>query len=242
MATSAFKTTDRIIDASLALFNAKGFANVPMSTIAMTVGISPGNLNYHFKSKADIVLAVYPLLQDALRQSKSAGEPFDAREGVRQLLEILRTMWRYRFFFNGLLQLLSDDRALRRRYQEMERNMVASIQAILDELIEQGDMHEIDAPNSTKILAHAWWMVWVSWLRFEQLESPRSAKPRNAALYDCIFLTVNLAQPYFVRAVVDAMLDALNAELPQSVLATARRQRLAAPKRARTARVGSSVA
>ncbi len=214
MPTAAPKTTERIIDASLALFNARGFANVPLSAIAMEVGISPGNLSYHFKSKADIVMAVFPQLQAALAESKRTGEDFIPKEGVRRLLEMFQTMWRYRFFFNGLLQLIADDRTMRKRYLELEGGMIESIQRILDELTVQGYIVPTAPWFSTHMWARSWWMMWLSWLRYEQLESPRSMRPRDSALYEAVVLTIGAGQPYFRKDIVEAMLTALEAELP----------------------------
>lgn len=52
---SSNTTRDRILQASLALFNAQGLPAVSTHKIAAELGMSPGNLHYHFKAKQLIV-------------------------------------------------------------------------------------------------------------------------------------------------------------------------------------------
>src|SRR6266705_1972438 len=49
------RTRDRILATSLALFNTDGVAKVSPSRIAAELGISQGNLHYHFRRKEEIV-------------------------------------------------------------------------------------------------------------------------------------------------------------------------------------------
>ena len=52
-------TKEIIINTALKLFNTEGLSKVTLRTIANKMGISQGNLNYHFKKRDDIIEALY---------------------------------------------------------------------------------------------------------------------------------------------------------------------------------------
>ena len=53
------KTRDRILHVSLLLFNDEGEAQQTAVDISNALGISPGNLYYHFKGKDAIIRALF---------------------------------------------------------------------------------------------------------------------------------------------------------------------------------------
>ncbi len=52
-------TKQKILIKSLELFNYNGISKTSLRTIADEVGISVGNLQYHFKKREDIIEALY---------------------------------------------------------------------------------------------------------------------------------------------------------------------------------------
>ena len=50
------KTRERIVEVAIRLFNAEGINAVGVREIARTLGISPGNLSYHFPRKEDLLV------------------------------------------------------------------------------------------------------------------------------------------------------------------------------------------
>src|SRR3546814_20958657 len=60
------KTRDRILECALQLFTEKGEPNVSTMEVANEMGISPGNLYYHFHGKEPLILGLFERFQGEL--------------------------------------------------------------------------------------------------------------------------------------------------------------------------------
>ena len=199
-------TTDRIIDASLALFNEYGFRNVPASKIAKHLGISAGHLGYYFRSKNDIVVAVFPRLEKELREANAPGRALTPSSAAAHQIAFARTLWRFRFFFNGLTQLLPDEPDLASRFFVLQDLVINAMRELFDALIAQGYMRAV-APNSTQKMSRSCWLVWLNWLRFEQIATPRDSEPCDEAIARGISLAAVIVGPYFINANFIVMME-----------------------------------
>jgi len=216
-------TSDRILDASLQLFNQRGLQDVPAMRIAMHLGMSPGHLAYHFKTKNDIVVAVFGRLEREISQTlldaSQPGRPFLPKDAAAHQLRLLRAMWRYRFFFDALTELLVKNPSLRERYMHMHQGIIDSARQLFDDLIERGFMVRVTAPNTTVLLARSVWLIWMSWVRFEQIENPSAdGELRPESLYDGVIQMYTVVQPYF------------SSEFGHDMLTELRRQVLGEPR------------
>jgi AcrR family transcriptional regulator len=59
MSTKGQQTRERIVEASAALFNVRGYTGTAMSDIIESVGIQKGGIYRHFESKESIMLAAF---------------------------------------------------------------------------------------------------------------------------------------------------------------------------------------
>lgn len=77
-----------VLDTAAAMFAAKGYAGTSIRNITTAVGMLPGSIYYHFKSKEELLLAVYregvarfeAAIDAAL--TESSGEPWQALEAA----------------------------------------------------------------------------------------------------------------------------------------------------------------
>ena len=71
------KTRDKLLEASLILFNERGFAAVTTASIAQHAGVLEGTLWYHFRTKKDILTAHIELLQQVFEGANIAADSSD---------------------------------------------------------------------------------------------------------------------------------------------------------------------
>src|SRR3954463_2549054 len=95
----ASATRQRILDTSRVLFNAQGVHRVGVRDVARALGMSPGNLAYHFPTKDDLVAALLLELHEqvarTLIQPLPAKVPFPAF--YRTVVLAMRSILVYRF-------------------------------------------------------------------------------------------------------------------------------------------------
>lgn len=101
------KTRDRILECALQLFNQKGEPNVSTMEVANEMGISPGNLYYHFHGKESLVLGLFERFQSELMPllDPPADAQLEAEDYWLFLHLIIEHMAHYRFLFQDLSNL-----------------------------------------------------------------------------------------------------------------------------------------
>lgn len=79
---------NEIVDAAAAVISEQGIQHLSLSEIEKKVGMSRGQLTYYFKTKEDILLAVFDRLIDLMcrRNAEAEFEKLDWLEIVRQIL------------------------------------------------------------------------------------------------------------------------------------------------------------
>ena len=74
-------TKEKILAAALKLFNEFGYSNVTIRMIASDLGISSGNLNYHFSNRIEILEALYFQMELVIdsRMDAAITRPYDIK-------------------------------------------------------------------------------------------------------------------------------------------------------------------
>ena len=174
------RTAERILEVTLALFNRFGEPNVSTTLISAELGISPGNLYYHFAAKDELVNALFDRYAQALGQLlPAAGDVHDVEDAWFFMHSLFELIWQHRFLYRDLNELLSKNRRLETQIQQALRDKTLAVQAMLGSMRRAGAL-QIDA-RETDTVATSLVVVLSYWLNFEYVRDPRHAlEPASA--------------------------------------------------------------
>ena len=106
------KTRDKIIDTAIALFNREGVFNVSMRMIADSIGISVGNLTYHFRKKDDLISEI--MMRKIKERNIYGYSTYIDLPGFNHFLkELNERHCLYSFLFDDLVSLTKQFRLVR---------------------------------------------------------------------------------------------------------------------------------
>ena len=201
------KTPQRIVTRSIALFNRYGVQSVAIERICTDLKISPGNLTYHFPRKDDLIRASVEVLKEHLHQALERPTAVKGpQEGAEYLIRIFRTFWDFRFYFNALAFLLTDDPALRKEYYVLRDWLIDTMASDMEFLAERGHMTAPLLPNTFRLLSENIYGLLLNWLRTQQIEHPSAPTPSNAALRDVALHLWSLSQHWMNAPYAHALL------------------------------------
>lgn len=144
-------TKQKILDASLLLFNENGISNVRLQQIADETGISVGNLAYHFNNKEAIteslIANIINSIQDLLRQ-------YGKYPGFEDLdfffKEFYQLGYQYRFFNFDILEIKRNFPALYEMLQPLFNKVKLQLERRIERCMQQGLLQkEVNVRNIT---------------------------------------------------------------------------------------------
>lgn len=160
------KTRDKILVKSLELFNDLGERKVSTNHIAAAMGISPGNLYYHFRNKEEIIFELFCQYEFRTLSLLLAPteRPMTYADKIGYFEGILENMWEYRFLHRDLEHLMADNPELQGRYRDFALQVLQQGRGIYERLSESG-LIEANADEVTALILNIWIIV-TSWIPF----------------------------------------------------------------------------
>ncbi len=175
------RTAERILEVTLELFNRFGEPNVSTTLISAELEISPGNLYYHYPAKDELINSLYDRYERALTGILGAADGVENVEDAWLFVHMLfELIWKYRFLYRDLNDLLSKNRRLETNFQAVLRHKSRAVHTMLEGLARSGAARlagKDAAPCATAMV-----VVLTYWLSYEYVRDPRRAlEPERAA-------------------------------------------------------------
>ena len=191
------KTRDRILRTALDLFNAEGEPQVSTVDIASVIGISPGNLYYHFRGKEAIIEALFDDFEDEIRQVLTAqiARPLGLKDNWIFIYIVFEEINDFRFFYEGMASILERCPNLKPRVARLLALKRNTCSAMLSSL-EAAGFATFGAEEERARLAERLAMHLTFWLPFRLLEEPGATARR--IIDDGVYTTMLQIAPYVV--------------------------------------------
>lgn len=167
------KTRDRILQMACKLFNEQGEAHVTLAHIGVHLGISEGNVWYHFHTKHDLIMALFAEMQVRVKTNQQRD-----LSGLRQLsdvqdmfVESFLVMWEYRFLFQDHIDLMGTFPEVRRQLVELTLQGQNFVVRVLQRLCEI-ELLQVEK-SEMRALATNIWIINRYWIDYCQTRSEK---------------------------------------------------------------------
>jgi AcrR family transcriptional regulator len=215
----ATHTRDKILETALAMFNAQGVHTVGVRDIARAVGISPGNLAYHFPQKDVLVSALMDRLHGANTSQLVAppAGPFSFESFYRAILAVMHNQVRYRFYQISFAELLQQSADLRDREAERNQSRRDRIELNVRRLVDGGLLDDDEVTPRFERLYEQFRIILTTWLRAAGFMMPGQSDEEAMCHY--AKLAFALFEPYCTPSGLEQMQALLDGAYDAAVLA-----------------------
>ena len=189
------KTKTRILSTALGLFNNEGESQVSAVDVASVMGISAGNLYYHYKGKDEIILALFEDFEEEIRMvlSSPVEKPLSMSDNWVYLYIVFEEIYDFRFFYRNMSEIVGRIPALRSRFARilaLKETTVFSLLSTLEDAefvsFEEGEKGAL----SGRLAQH-----FTFWLQYHDLR--HGTTPPKSLIDQGVFTTLIQITPYW---------------------------------------------
>jgi AcrR family transcriptional regulator len=194
------KTREKILATALTLFNAHGTDAVTVRHIAAEMGISHGNLCYHFPSTDTIIAALYQQLVAELNAQIQAPAPeaaFSLQTAVAMSHHSMACLQRYRFLMLDFVRIMRRMPEIRAHFRALMGLRKGQFRAMFAALQAQGQLLPEPLPGQYDRLIEHMSMLGDFWISSAEILYTGPAE-RELAHYEG--LLGSLIVPYLTPA------------------------------------------
>ncbi|MGH8552302.1 MAG: TetR/AcrR family transcriptional regulator [Methylococcales bacterium] len=157
-------TRVKLIESALDLIYQRSYVDVGIQSLCERAGVKKGNFYYYFHSKQDLLVQALdcraqelktiltPVFDKSVPPSKRIERLFEELYQEQKAYQDKSGRVRGCFFGNLALELSTQDERIRRRVDNLLKVLVKLVEETLNELVDTGELAEIDAASSAQAI------------------------------------------------------------------------------------------
>lgn len=178
-------TKEKIKKATVHLCNEGDSLSVTTNHIAKELGISPGNLYYHYKNKEEIIRDIYQDMSSTFESFNSFEQILGSQNPLKEMHSMFdrygELFWEYRFLMRDSALLMAIDPELKSMFAKNQAKRIVQIESLLKFLIHEEILENIPKEQIAKRAKLHWfisayWQVFTSTYDVISKESINEAK------------------------------------------------------------------
>lgn len=159
-------TKEKIIAKSLEMFNISGVENVTTRHIAKELGISQGNLHYHYPNKDIILEVLFNNLKAAFKSAEQfvGNQPLTPEQMLLSMTDNFKIMQSYRLFFQQYDVIWRRIPKIKEAMVYLFQSKQTEIRALIELYIKEGKFRKEISAEQIEFLAEQFIFSIQSWL------------------------------------------------------------------------------
>lgn len=188
-------TKIKILHTSKKEFNSKGISSLSLRDLANEVGISHGNLCYHYANKDDIIKALYFEMSEKVEQLLNPNNPSD-NFGVEILERLFDLYYEYRFILKNITEIFNRNADLKKIYIQNTKKRENELLAIMSLLSKQGFLKKGIDGDEKRMIIDKVNLIAYTWIPYAELINFGTKKQSRQYFIKLQFTTI---EPYLSR-------------------------------------------
>lgn len=172
-------TKEKILAQSKDSFNKNGVQKTTLRQIASALGMSQGNLNYHFKTKQDIIEQLYfDLVGELDKEMEVMTQSFSSLFTLYSSSEItMRIFYDYRFLLRDLYLIFRESQVIKEHYIKLQELRKRQFTLLFDSMIQESVLRPEELINEYDRLYERMMIVGDNWINTAELFSIEIKEP-----------------------------------------------------------------
>ncbi len=179
------KTRDKIITAAKKAFNRSGYSAISLFELATHLGISRGNLTYHFKDKDALLIAIAEEMWIKIENERKKSRQLPSFENLHNEVQLYYKFQKeYAFIFLDIHVL--NHPKIKEKFRLMAKQTIADNEASIAFSIKVGNMKQEAFAGLYHNLAFISWLIAFFWLTQQKIRGSKEKQDGEKMIWSIL--------------------------------------------------------